>query len=68
MSATPTLVAQLNADQVAELLGVKREHVYDLIRERDLPHVRMGSRVLRFDPAEVEEWRRANVLRSSDPR
>lgn len=36
----------LSATQAAELLGVSRSLVYELIRRKELPSVRLGRRVL----------------------
>ena len=36
----------LNANMVAELLGVSISKSYDLMNERDFPALRMGSRVV----------------------
>jgi excisionase family DNA binding protein len=45
----------LNADEVAEVLGVKRSWVYAEARASRIPHVRLG-RYTRFDPDSVEAW------------
>ena len=36
----------LNANMVAELLGVSISKYYDLMNEKDFPALRMGSRVV----------------------
>jgi excisionase family DNA binding protein len=41
--------------QVAELLNVREQHVYRLVYERRIPHVKVG-RLLRFDPDELTLW------------
>jgi conjugative relaxase-like TrwC/TraI family protein/excisionase family DNA binding protein len=40
---------------VAERLGVNQRHVRRLVAERRIPFVKWGH-LLRFDPAEIEEW------------
>jgi excisionase family DNA binding protein len=45
----------IRADAVAELLDVDRYRVYELAREGNLPHVRLG-RAVRFDPVAIREW------------
>lgn len=40
---------------VAERLGVNERHVRRLVAERRIPFVKWGH-LLRFDPAELEEW------------
>lgn len=50
----------VNAQEVAEYLGVKRNTVYDWVRERKgIPsHKPSGSNLLRFDLEEIDEWLR----------
>lgn len=45
----------IDADAVAERLGVRRFTVYDLARSGALPCVRLG-RSIRFDEDVIEEW------------
>jgi excisionase family DNA binding protein len=46
----------LTADEAAELLHVPRSTVYELVRSRRLPHVRIGERGMRFTRSGLEEW------------
>lgn len=46
----------LEADDVAELLGVPRTFVYALARRGDLPVVRVGERYVRFRAEALEAW------------
>lgn len=52
------LLAQplLTADEAARLLHVPRSTVYELVRSRSLPHVRIGERGLRFTRTDLERW------------
>lgn len=45
----------LNADEAAELLHVPRSTLYELVRSRHLPHVRVG-RSLRFTRERLARW------------
>jgi len=45
----------LKADQVAEVLGIKKATVYALVRENRIPHVKLGRNV-RFRPAAIDDW------------
>jgi excisionase family DNA binding protein len=45
----------LTIDEVEGQLGVSVRHVRRLVAERRIPLVKWG-RLLRFDPAELEEW------------
>lgn len=46
----------LDAEEAAQLLHVPRSTLYELVRSRGLPHVRIGDRGLRFTRAALEEW------------
>jgi excisionase family DNA binding protein len=46
----------LTADEAARLLHVPRSTLYELVRSRGLPHVRIGDRALRFTRADLEGW------------
>jgi excisionase family DNA binding protein len=45
----------LNADEVAELLGVGRNTVYEAASRGEIPHRRVGRRLI-FSRAAVMEW------------
>jgi len=45
----------LTADDAAELLSVRRSTVYELARNRRLPHVKVGRRVL-FVRSDLAAW------------
>lgn len=46
----------LTTRQVADRLGLSPETVLRRWRAGELPGFRLGSNVLRFDPAEVDRW------------
>jgi len=46
----------LDADEAARLLRVPRSTLYELVRSRGLPHVRIGRRGLRFTRADLARW------------
>jgi excisionase family DNA binding protein len=52
----------LNADEAAQLLHVPRSTLYELVRSRHLPHVRVG-RGLRFTRPDLAAWVQANTFR-----
>ena len=52
----------LNADEAAQLLHVPRSTLYELVRSRHLPHVRVG-RSLRFNRDHLARWVDANTFR-----
>lgn len=52
---TPT-ESLLTADEAARLLRVPRSTLYELVRSRGLPHVRIGERGLRFTRSDLGDW------------
>jgi excisionase family DNA binding protein len=46
----------LTSEEAARLLRVPRSTLYELVRSRGLPHVRIGDRALRFMRADLEDW------------
>lgn len=52
----PTIVpaALINIDAVAERLGVRVSYVRRLVNERRLRSYKIGTRMLRFDSADVD--------------
>lgn len=46
----------LTTDEAARLLRVPRSTLYELVRSRGLPHVRIGERGLRFTRSDLHEW------------
>ena len=46
----------LTAREVGELVGLSTESVLRRWRAGEIPGFRLASNVLRFDPAEIEEW------------
>ena len=45
-----------NKKQVAERLSMTVRGIEGLMAKRSLPFYRLGSRTVRFDPREVEDW------------
>jgi excisionase family DNA binding protein len=46
----------LDAREAAKLLHVPRSTLYELVRSRGLPHVKIGQRGLRFTRADLARW------------
>ena len=53
----PQLLAEplLNVSEAARLLKVPRSTLYELVRSRGLPHIRVG-RALRFTREDLGQW------------
>jgi len=46
----------LVADEVAELLRVDKQRVYELVRTNQIPVIRLGERKYRFDANAINKW------------
>jgi excisionase family DNA binding protein len=46
----------LIANEVAELLRVDRQRVYELARQDAIPVIRLGARQYRFDAEAIRQW------------
>jgi len=46
----------LIADEVAEMLRVDRQRVYELARRNAIPVIRLGERQYRFDAEAIKQW------------
>jgi excisionase family DNA binding protein len=42
--------------QLAKLLGVPISKIYKLTFYKQIPHIKLGAKTLRFDPAKVQKW------------
>jgi excisionase family DNA binding protein len=47
----------LTAAEVAQMLGVSKDYIYDACARDELPHVRLG-RSIRFRRESIEQWLR----------
>jgi len=47
----------INAHQVAEMIGMRVDYVYELAKRGEIPHQRFG-RTLRFRRGAIEDWLR----------
>lgn len=54
---SPQLLAEplMDANEAARLLKVPRSTLYELVRSRGLPHIRVG-RALRFTRLDLSRW------------
>lgn len=46
----------LVADEVAELLRVDKQRIYELVRTNQLPVIRLGERQYRFSAQAIEQF------------
>lgn len=46
----------LVADEVAEMLRVDHQRVYELARRNAIPVIRVGERQYRFDAEAIRQW------------
>ena len=46
----------------AAWLGLKPGTIYSMVSRREIPHVRLGKRLVRFSRAELDAWLRARSV------
>ena len=56
----------LDITTLAQYLGVNTRHVRRLVAERRIPFIKWGH-LIRFDPAEIQEWIDAYRCRPGRP-
>lgn len=57
----PIKRSTLTAVEVAEYIGVSRDFIYILAREKRIPHFKIGSRVL-FRKNAIDEWIESQMI------
>lgn len=51
----------LEAQQVAEIIGMTADYVYALARRGEIPHLRFG-RSVRFRPDDIDRWLEGRLI------
>ncbi len=46
----------LVAEEVAKILRVDKQRVYELVRTKKIPTIRVGERQYRFDAGALQSW------------
>jgi len=46
--------------EVADLLGVSTDYIYGLVKKNNIPHVRVGTRIIRYPITSIHEWMNNN--------
>ncbi|MVM29300.1 helix-turn-helix domain-containing protein [Spirosoma sp. HMF4905] len=64
---TPTKIESdpLNVSQVAQLLGLTNQTIYDKVHDNTLPHVKQGNRIYFFRD-ELIQWLKSGRQQTSD--
>ena len=52
----PPLEPLMGIEDVKQYLGVGRDKIFELIKDRDLPHIRFGGKTLKFQRYELSRW------------
>lgn len=54
--ASPYMDNYIGIDEAAEYLGVKASTIRAWIKNKGMPHHRVGGKLLKFKRAEIDEW------------
>lgn len=46
----------LIADEVAEWLRVDKQRIYELVRTKQIPFIKLGERQYRFETVAIKKW------------
>lgn len=60
-----TTNALITYDEAAKRLGLALGTLYALVHAGRIPHVRLGKRLVRFRPAELERWLESHSVRAA---
>ena len=52
----------INYNDAAAMMGVKIGTLYSMVARRQVPHLRLGPRLIRFSRAALEEWLDAHAV------
>ncbi|MBU4487931.1 MAG: helix-turn-helix domain-containing protein [Candidatus Omnitrophica bacterium] len=55
----------INADELSQMLGIRRDSVYRFVAQRRLPFVKIG-RALRFDLDEINKFIKEKSIAAKD--
>lgn len=56
MSSLPENKNLITYEAVSAWTGIKLATLYSLVRRKQIPHIRLGKRLVRFDPDLLGQW------------
>jgi len=58
---------KLRYAEAERVTGIRRETLYSMVSRRQIPHIRLGRRLVVFSRAELERWLDAHKVACSTP-
>jgi excisionase family DNA binding protein len=58
----------LKVSELARLLDLKPGSIYEMVERRIIPHLRLGSGTIRFDPVLTAAWIDDHTIAASPPK
>ena len=55
----------INADEVSQMLGIRKDTVYRWVSQKRIPHVKLGRKTA-FIPKIIDEWIATNSIAAKD--
>lgn len=46
----------LNYDEASQFTGISKNTLYAKVSRKEIPHIRLGGRLVRFSRSELEAW------------
>ncbi len=60
LDADTAIEPMLTPEQVADILAVSKATLCRLTKRGEIPHKRIGERIVRYSRTEIEAWMRSN--------
>lgn len=61
-------MSRVDYSTAAEFLGLKVGTLRSMVARKQVPHIRLGPQLVRFDLAELEQWLRAHSVAANESR
>lgn len=54
----------MTVDELSEYLNVQKSLIYRMTYSKQIPHIKLGHRTVRFDPIQIKSWLADNKIGS----
>ncbi len=56
----------MKVKETAEYIGVSDQTIYAWVRQKIIPHQKLGKRMIRFDRAQIDRWLEKGKFRTDE--
>lgn len=57
------MIDMLTVEQLSEKLNLSTNTIYKMVKKRQIPFVKLGYKVLRFDPIEIDNHIKRHTIK-----